>query len=39
MLAVFETALHLDLLVSQGIVVAKESDGILEYGLVASGAP
>jgi glyoxylase-like metal-dependent hydrolase (beta-lactamase superfamily II) len=37
MLAVFETTLHLDLLVSQGIVVAKESDAVLEYALVASG--
>jgi len=35
MLAVFETTLHLDLLVSQGTVVAKEADGVLEYGLVA----
>lgn len=37
MLAVFETQLHLDLLVAQGIVVAKESDGVTSYGLRDGG--
>jgi glyoxylase-like metal-dependent hydrolase (beta-lactamase superfamily II) len=36
MLAVFETALHLDLLVAQGIAVTKESGGVIEYGLHSS---
>ncbi len=38
MLAVFETVLHLDLLVAQGIAVAKESGGVVEYG-VNGGIP
>jgi glyoxylase-like metal-dependent hydrolase (beta-lactamase superfamily II) len=33
MLAIFETALHLDLLVAQGLVVVKELDGVRQYGL------
>jgi glyoxylase-like metal-dependent hydrolase (beta-lactamase superfamily II) len=36
MLAVYETALHLDLLVAQGIAVTKESDGVVRYGLQSS---
>jgi hypothetical protein len=36
MLAVFETAQHLDLLVAQGIAVSKEADGVITYALQAS---
>jgi glyoxylase-like metal-dependent hydrolase (beta-lactamase superfamily II) len=36
MLAVFETAQHLELLVAQGIAVSKEADGVVGYGLQAS---
>jgi glyoxylase-like metal-dependent hydrolase (beta-lactamase superfamily II) len=38
MLAVFETALHLDLLVAQNRAVAKEAGGVVEYGPMAGGS-
>ncbi len=39
MLAVFETALHLDLLTAQGIVVKRETDRVVEYGLRDTSTP
>ena len=39
MLAVFETALHLDLLVDRGKAAVEEVDGVLEYGERPVGGP